>query len=444
MQLSRPSSELRSGLAAATVALLGVAPAPARATEATSSALLYTEPNRVTAFETRADFTRQLSRERVLRYSFTLDALTGASPNGALRAGVPQTFTGPSGTATYRVAPGQTPLDDSFHDTRYAGSLSVDLPVGRLTTSTLGLNLSTERDYFSAGVSARLARDLFRRNTTIAIGVSGSADLVRPFGGTPDPFGLVSANLAEPEDVISTGPSGGLGRDDGEEGEGVPQGSEGKQVADALFGITQVLNRTTILQLNYSVSRATGYLTDPYKLITVAAAPGTANAGDPLDYRYESRPDTRFKQSLYAESKHSFGRDVLDVSYRRMWDDWGIRSHTFEGRYRLEIGEHTALEPQLRWYTQTAADFYRHSLIDGESLPSFASADTRLGAFDGWTGAVKYSRRLYSGHELGVRLGYYVQSGDSSPPDAFGSQVSQDLFPRVTAVMTQVSYSFAF
>ena len=161
MQLTAPRPGLRAQLAAATVALLGVTSMPARAVEGTSSALLYTEPNRVTAFETRADFRKDLGKERVLRFNFALDALTGASPNGALPSRLPQTFTGPSNSTSFRVAPGETPLDESFKDTRYAAGAGLDLPVGRLTTSTLGLNLSTEQDYFSAGGNVSVARDFF-------------------------------------------------------------------------------------------------------------------------------------------------------------------------------------------------------------------------------------------------------------------------------------------
>ena len=445
MQLNASRAGLRAQLAAATVALLGVAPMPARATEGTSSALLYAEPNRVTAFETRVDFKKELLKERVLHMNFTLDALTGASPNGALPSRLPQTFTGPSSSSAYRVAPGAVPLDESFKDTRYAAGASVDLPAGRLTTTTLGLNLSTERDYFSGGASASVAHDFFSRNTTLSLGVSGSLDVVRALGGTPDRFALVPAPAPAAASGASGGGVGSLLEDGEGEGEGeVPKGNESKRVGDVLVGITQVLNRSTLMQLNYSVSRSSGYLTDPYKIMTVALGGDSPLAGDPVNYRHESRPDTRLKQAAYWEGKHTFGRDVLDVSYRYMWDDWGIRSQTTEGRYLLQVGERNGFEPQLRFYRQTAADFFAYSLIDGDPLPTFASSDTRLGKFDAWTGALKYTRRLEAGGDLGFRVGYYVQTGDSHPADAIGSQRQQDLFPKVTAVMSQVSYSFRF
>ncbi|MBZ0267648.1 DUF3570 domain-containing protein, partial [bacterium] len=227
-------------------------------------------------------------------------------------------------------------------------------------------------------------------------------------------------------------------------------GSEYKTVTDGLIGVTQILDRNTWLQVNYSLSRASGYLTDPYKLISVVQDEGGTSPGDPVEplvgdpYLYERRPDTRLKHALYAETKHSFGRDVADVSYRYLWDDWGIRSHTVEGTYHLEIGERTSFEPQVRYYRQTAADFWTHSLVQGEALPDNATADTRLGEFHAWTGALKVNRRTSGGHEIGVRVGAYVQTGESHPADAIGSQVGLDLFPRVTALISQVSTSFDF
>lgn len=426
-----PNPGLRAQLAAATVALLGAASPPARAVEGTSAALLWAEPDRVTALETRVDLRSDLTGGRILRMNFVLDALTGASPNGALRSRIPQTFTRASGAGSYRIAPGETPLDDEFEDTRWAGGVSLEQPLGRLTRATLGTNVSTEGDYLSLGASASLARDLFGRNTTVSVGISGSLDTVKPYGETPVPF----APMPSP-----TGDDGG-GEDEEEGEDDVPQGSEDKRVADLLVGVTQVLDRNTILQMNYSLSRSTGYLTDPYKLITLALGSGLL-AGDPVDYLHESRPDERLKHALFWEGKRALGRDVLDLSYRYLWDDWGIRSHTAEARYLWALGERNGIEPQVRFYTQTAADFFRYSLFDGEPLPEHASADTRLGAFDAWTAAAKYTRKGVGRGDLYVRLGWYVQTGESNPAEAVGSQRSQDLFPKVTALLSQVGYSF--
>jgi len=40
-----------------------------------------------------------------------------------------------------------------------------------------------------------------------------------------------------------------------------------------------------------------------------------------------------------------------------MFDDWGVNSHTIDAKYRFRFNNQY-LEPQLRWYTQSKADFY--------------------------------------------------------------------------------------
>ena len=194
-------------------------------------------------------------------------------------------------------------------------------------------------------------------------------------------------------------------------------GSDSKDVLDLLLGFTQVLNRTTVLRVNYSYSDSSGYLNDPYKILsvvdpltgdTLTRAP--VGQGPDGVYLFESRPDSRAKHSLYAEVKHAFGKPVLHFAYRFMTDDWGIDSHTGEVRLRWPLGD-GYIEPQLRYYTQSAADFYRASLVSGAALPRYASADFRLGDFDATTVGMKYGHGTASGNEWSIRAEYYQQNG---------------------------------
>lgn len=126
-------------------------------------------------------------------------------------------------------------------------------------------------------------------------------------------------------------------------------------MSDLLLGITQVINRNTLMQFNYSLNLSDGYLTAPYKLVSVYDQAGGTLQG----YRYEARPDSRIKHALFWQTRHQLdGGDVVDLSYRYQFDDWGIDSHTLEAKYRWDLGRHY-LEPQLRWYTQSAVDFYQ-------------------------------------------------------------------------------------
>src|SRR6185503_14430110 len=127
-----------------------------------------------------------------------------------------------------------------------------------------------------------------------------------------------------------------------------------------------------------------GYLTDPYKVLSVVdpvtGNPGAGPVGSGLNrYLFESRPDSREKQSLYGLLKRDFDGNVLEASYRYMTDDWGVDSQTLELRYRWGFGENRYFQPHVRFYQQTAADFYRTVLFNGQALPAYATADHRLG-----------------------------------------------------------------
>ncbi len=369
MQLTAsPPGSIRGRLAAATCALVGVAATPVDAVEVSSAGLFYSEPDGITAIETRGSYRARLGESATLTLVGTFDSLTGASPNGAPPSRLTQTFTRASGGGSYSIAPGETPVDDSFEDSRVEGSGSLAWSLGRETKVVVGTSYSTETDYESFGFEGHILRDLFGKNTTISLGLSRALDTIDPVGGAPIPLATMRrAGLPQPK----------------------TDASEDKTVTDVVAGWTQVIDAASIVQMNYSHHRSSGYLTDPYKFVALVQAPSAASPGTPFEYVYESRPDSRTKHALFGRGKRAFDRDVLDVSYRYHWDDWGVRSHTVEGRYRWEPSRDHGFEPQLRYYHQSSADFYTHSLIDGTPAPDHVSADARLATFDSWTTALR-------------------------------------------------------
>jgi hypothetical protein len=82
---------------------------------------------------------------------------------------------------------------------------------------------------------------------------------------------------------------------------------------------------------------------------------------------------------VLASSVYHLSRDVVYASYRYYADDWRVRSHTADARYRLEMAHENYLQPHLRYYQQTAARFYAPGLVAGAPLPAYASSDYRLG-----------------------------------------------------------------
>lgn len=395
------SNPVRSRLALATASLLGAGMAQAGdgSWQIDSSILYYGEQDRVTAVEPVVNARKDLGDEEALNLKLVVDSLTGASHNGAPVRNYAQTFSGPSGSSAYTVPAGEVPLDDSFHDTRGSVSVNWDKPLqNRLWKRSLGVNVSSEYDFFSLGVNGALTRDFNRRNTSLTVGLGYEADTIKPVGGVPVPL----SEMGEDEPAASA--------------------DESRDVTDLLVGITQVINRSTVMQFNYNLSSSSGYHNDPYKILAV---------DDERDeFWYESRPDARTKHAFYWETKHALANgDIIDGSYRFMTDDWGVSSHTVDLRYRWMLGGDWYLEPHARWYTQSEADFYVESLADEPAPGMDASADYRLGGLTDTTFGAKVGKQLGEGSEVSARLESFQQSGDYEAAD-------------LSAIIFELGYSF--
>ena len=436
-------------LAAATAALLapGLAPAqpgaattpdttgtntsantsttPARVPWQVDSALLvYAEGDgRVKAIEPVVSLLRTDGNDRSFGLKITVDTLTGASPNGAAPQPGPQTFTSPSGLGRYTTAAGQQPLDPSFKDTRLALGAQHTRPLGANDRITLGGNFSREYDFTSMGASAAWAHDLAGKNTTLSLGLALELNQLRPVGGTPVGLTPVSETAA---------------------GRG---GDEQRRGAELLLGVTQVINRHWLTQVNLGLGRSTGEHSDPYKLLSVVDGTSGLLTGD--RYVHEKRPDSRSRFSLYWQNKVHFERDVLDAAYRYYQDDWGVRAHTFDLRWRWMLGGGRWLEPQWRYHRQGAADFSRGWLVEGRDWSSTtqtstlaaASADPRLAGFAANTLGLAFGLPLGQGQTLTLRLSQYQQRYDR-PEGAPGALQTLELAPALKATMVNAAWSF--
>lgn len=433
MQLINKPTSVRLALAAASSSLLaGAVVAEEQTPWLVDSALaVYSESDsRVTAVEPIVSLRKDMGGERILGVKLTLDSLTGASPNGALAATSAQTFTGPSGNGNYTSAAGETPLDTEFKDTRAAIGINWEQPWGAGNRISFGGNISKEYDFTSAGFNAAIAHDLNDKNTTLSLGVNLEADVINAVGGIPDPLTSLAV---------------------GQNPEHKHDGSENKQVSDLLMGVSQVMNRHWLTQLNLSLGTSSGYHSDPYKILSVLSADGSLatnpSASDSKWYLYDSRPDSRLRQSLYWGNKIHLREDVIDFSYRYYSDDWGIKSHTLDVRYRYEFGGNMYLEPRVRWYSQTAADFYHLYLNESVAAAGeleYASSDSRLGEFSGATFGLKYGIELGRNTEFNLRVEQYTQTSNAGAPATMTALKGLDLSPDLTSMTVLVGYSFEF
>jgi hypothetical protein len=397
------------------------------------TALLYYDESdsRVTVTEGIIAAKKTFDYGHFLDLKVTLDSLTGASPTGAVPQPAVQTFTRPSGRGSYQVNAEETPLDDTFKDTRLQLNGQWTQPWAEHYNISSGLHLSKEYDYTSIGFNSSIAKDLNNKNTTISAGLSYANDTIAPEGGRPMP--LVSV-------VTTTAPN-----NSGEYNDGYHQahaltrqkGDGKKQTLDLLFGLTQVINRRMLMQFNYSFSNSNGYQTDPFKMLSVVNSQGLSQ-----DHLYESRPDKRNKHSVYWQTKYHFTQVILDASYRYMRDDWSLDSHTLDTRIRYPLSDNLYIEPHIRYYRQTSVEFYYPFLNSIEPQLKYATADYRLGALNTYTLGAKVGLSLPSGKKMSVRLEYYTQKPDTGDIERPGVLGDYRLNPQVNAIIMQLGLSF--
>jgi len=440
---------LRAALTAATCSLLGVAPAVEAAISydpiKTDTALLfYGEKDRVNVVEAAANVVVPTDgEENTLTIRPIIDTISGATPNGASPTDKTQTI----GNVT--TAAGALPLS-SFKDQRLSVSLQWADKLDRMNRSITGVDLSAENDYRSVGASYQYLHDFNNKLSTLSAGLSGSFDVIDSSTGTiPDGLSAVSVQQAAVAGVVSTSqPNPQVQAVSGSSGT-VSTGGGGidwsafrsKELFDSMIGITQVLNRRTLMQFNYSAGVSNGYLTDPYKIIS--QVDGTT--GETTGYLTENRPSFRLRQSLYWKTVLHLPEDVIHLSYRHYWDSWEVVSDTVDLSYHCRLtNSGFYFEPSARYYSQDAAYFFHYSLSDSEPLPKYASADYRLARMDSTTYTIKLGMPLAKDNELSLRYSQMHQRGDSHPQDAVGIQNGLDLYPGLDAQMIQLNWNFTF
>jgi len=384
-----------------------------------SAVAYYHEDGRIQAVEPIVNVAKTFANGDALDVNFTFDSLSGSSPNGALPSHSAQTFSSPSGKPGhgYTTAPGQLPVDPNYEDNRVALSASWTMPVTRVTDVTVGAKVSGEDDFVSFTLSASLAHDFNEKNTTVSGGVYNEFDSLKPIGGTPDPGSDYA--LAD------------------------KTGNRTKDGVGILLGVTQVMTRTWLSEFNVSVDRFHGYLNDPYKFTSILDASGATTG-----YQYESRPDQRLRKSGYWENRVAWDALSTALSLRYMSDDWAVHSVTAQLRVRWNLpGEQSYIEPSVRWYRQTAADFYMPWIVESTQPDSpYESSDSRLDAFHAFTYGIKYAHRIgplgpLASSEFNVRVEYYqqkYQNPNTNLPDLQGL----DLYPELKAVLVQFGWRY--
>jgi hypothetical protein len=386
-----------------------------------SALAYYHEDGRIQAIEPVVDVSKVFADGQALSLDVTFDALSGASPNGALTSHSAQTFASPSGKQQHRYtsAPGQLPVDPDYEDDRIAVGGSWSAPVTRVDQLSFGGKVSGEDDFVSVTVDASVAHDFNEKNTTVSLSVYNEFDSIHPIGGAPVPGS--DYELGEKQ-----------------------SGGKTKDGLGAVLGVSQVMARNWLTELNVSMDRFHGYLNDPYKFSSIIDS-----GGGTTGYEYEERPEQRLRKSAYWDNRVTWNSQISSaLSLRYMSDDWGIRSETGQLHLRWTLSNRERyIEPTIRWYRQTAATFYLPFILNAEKpVSSYESSDARLGSFHALTYGLKYAQKLpgLGGRpesEVSIRAEYYQQTFAERVPIPAGLQ-GLDLYPGLKAILVQIGWQF--
>lgn len=206
---------------------------------------------------------------------------------------------------------------------------------GENRSAALTLARSNEDDYEADAISVSGEWTFNDDLTTLSLGVSYSSDVIEPSDAAL--FGRVHR--------------------------------EERYTRSVSVGVSQVLNRASALYGGLSLTEHDGYMSDPYKLRDV-------------------RPGKRRERAMSVRYRRFLDRPgaALHMDYRYFDDDWGIGSHTLHTSWYQNVRTEVQLVPNMRYYSQSAADFYRPTDNFALPLDVSQSSDFRLSAY----GAVTY------------------------------------------------------
>ncbi len=404
---------IRSKLSLATCSLLSAGNAGAEAIEnaweVDGSYLFYSEEDRVTVNKLIGSAKGYVSNKDTASIKVVFDSMSGATPSGAvIQSNL--SFTGASGGSGVTPTNGSAALSQ-FDDTR----VGVSLDWKHDHTRTLSVNyngaFSVENDFRSFSAAATANKENDSRSVKYTLGLAGTFDQIFRVGTslTPDPVTRV-------EDQLFLG-----------EGE--------RSTTDIIAGITRIINRRTVGQINLAFGLSNGYHTDPYKIFSIVD-----DNGIEWDQYFEGRPSSRTRWSITGNLNHQLypGNNTMHLSYRYYSDDWDVQSHTIDYKHRFQTQGRSYWEPRLRLYTQTAADFYQNSFFHDPSMPStlvlpeFISADYRLDDMSDATIGLTYGINFSRDSDLRTRLEYLYQSFKHAE------------FDTNKAIIFQISYAKRF
>jgi len=413
---------IKNKLTVATCTLLsqqsGEALAIENAWEIDSSILYYSEADdRVNVTKFVANVGGDVSDQDRVTIQLVLDTMSGSTPSGAIKtSGGSNTVSGASGGGGTGVSDPNASALVNFDDTRSASSINWTHKYENNWSIDYSGAVSVENDYRSFSGAATVNKETAQKDYLFTLGLAATLDEIFRVGAgdTPVPLSQIADNEVA--------------------GEGE------RDTIDFIAGVTKVINRRTVGQVNLAYSVSNGYHTDPYKVFSVVDRDTNQPIAD--SSFYESRPGERKKTSLTFHLNHHLypSNNTIHGSYRYYTDDWDVDSHTFDFDYRFNFNNASYLEPRVRLYMQSKADFYQNQFFVDDAgasdpsinFPKYISADYRLDDLTSVTTGLRYGKEVGNNGLLRARLEYMYQSFKNSE------------FDTNKAIIFQIAYSKKF
>jgi hypothetical protein len=161
-------------------------------------------------------------------------------------------------------------------------------------------------------------------------------------------------------------------------------------IINTQIGYTHTFSKYTVGQINGFMIKQSGVLSNGYQTIL-------RNFSGELWRAVEDRPDEKLSYGLSANLVSRIYDDIsLHTDYRLYNDDWGITSNTFGAGIIFDLPYGWSVNPMARYYTQTAADFYKQydSSDNIFNETEYGSSDERLGNYHGITYSLVLNKEI--------------------------------------------------
>jgi len=166
------------------------------------------------------------------------------------------------------------------------------------------------------------------------------------------------------------------------------------------IGITQLIDKNSLISASVFYDIESGYLNNPY--YTIVRNSNTLTN--------EERPDKRVAIGFNIGYTKAFSKSFTSkLKYKYYSDDWDIKSHTIDINNYYELNSKFILGFGYRYYTQSQASFYNESKTYFTN-EQYASSDERLSTFTSSTLKTSLDYKYNKKISYNISFNKYTQS----------------------------------